>query len=137
MKRRTWFRALAAIGVAAICPWLKQAKAADGRDQTIRINKLRARLAFGWINRSDEITSCRLLAIDRGVAVQLYCDADRADSDGKYATAAVAIRKRVAQTMDDETLCRKLGEGLLRSMSEGHRTGLFAVGEPSPEWIKA
>lgn len=136
MKRRTWIKTVAAVGAAVLYPWAKRAKAVDRRDQTVRINKLRDRIAFRWGNDNGEVFS-QSLALDRrgDESVQLYCDANHPDDDGKYSTATVAIKKRLARTMDDETLCRKLTMGLLRSSLRGHRVGFFAVDEPPPEWI--
>lgn len=154
MKRRAWLKSVVAIVAAAFCPWMKRAKAVDNRDQTVRISQLRDRITFGWINvpgrhfevgvsgeefnpSTDGVVARRLLALDRpgdASSAQLHCDALFPETDGKYRTASVAIEKRLAQTMDDKMLCRKLEEGLLRSAAKGHRVGLL-VPDPPPEWI--
>ncbi len=139
MKRRAWFKTVAAIGVAALCPWVKREKAVDDRDQTLRISELRPRIRFAWGNAAGDVTSRNMTALtivgDTSVT-QLFCDAGYPpESDGKFRTASVAIKKQLAQTMDDKTLCRELAWGLIRSAARGHRLGLYEVGDPPPEWI--
>jgi hypothetical protein len=132
MKRRTWFKAVAAAGVAVMFPWVKRAKAVD---QVVRISGLRRRIGFGWACGEKSERADRLSVIQCGDdAVEVICDATHPDEDGKYSSAAVAITKRMAQTMDDDTLCQKLWEGLLLSAMRDHRLGLFDLGPP-PEWI--
>lgn len=155
MKRRTWFKTVAAMGVAVLCPWLKRAKAESGqtawmagdlntlgglgidsRDQVARINQLRDHITLGRTTEG-RAKSFRLLATDRpgDVSVQLYCEDELPGSDGKYRVALVAIKKRLAQTMDDMTLCQALRDGLHRSATRGHRVGFLGYGPPT-EWIQ-
>jgi hypothetical protein len=117
---------------------MKRVKAVDDRDQTVRINQLRDRISFGYT--STDITGKEMVGrlivgnhTDNESSV-VYCDADYPESDGTYRVSCVAIKKRLAQTMDDKTLCMELGKGLIRSAMRGHRQGLLDPGPP-PEWI--
>lgn len=144
MKRRTWFKTVAAFGVAAMWPWKKRNNArlcyADvtynfidvDRDQLERIRRLHGSDSkIGWIR---DTTDWRLSIVGIDDGVHLYWDSSCPISDGKYATASCAVKKQVAKTMDDVTLCRKLACAMLVSLSKRHRVGLFSIGPP-PEWI--
>jgi hypothetical protein len=117
---------------------MKREKAVDDRDQTVRINQLRDRIPFRWSDGNDEPEPCSIFAIEHPgdrLSVKVYCDAAHPDSDGKYRTAIIAIKKRLAQTMDGETLCRRLAEGFLRSAARGYHVGVLPEPDPPPVWI--